>query len=257
MGIYDQSWCTTCGCSIKYGSSYCDEHNELVSYKYTFACDPDACDCLIELTTSDAFGFPANVTGITCPIGRTPNLLSVVPATILPITKKKEETMETMNLRDQIIQELELKYGNEIQELKNQIDNKSMTLNWIENDVETTKTYSESDVRALAYRDKSYQTKMNEYYLKESKLRNLLEEEYANSDEQETLAQIAEIFDVPLTKEIEVTAYIRVDMTVEIDMIDGEYDLENLITDNLYVDANGGEINVNGYEVTQVEEGTY
>ena len=67
----------------------------------------------------------------------------------------------------------------------------------------------------------------------------------------------SEIFDVPLTKEIEVTAWVRVDMTIEVDMADGDYDLENLVTENLYVDANSSEINVSGYDVERVEEGAY
>ena len=160
-------------------------------------------------------------------------LMSVVDATIDPITEKKEEEMIT------------------------ETPVQTMTLNWIENDVETTKTYSESDVRALAYRDKSYETKMNEYYRKESQLRNLLEEVYADSDEQETLAQIAEIFDVPLTKEIEVTAWIRVDMTIEVDIKDGEYDIEDFVSSNLTVDSYSGEISVNNHEIERIEEGAY
>ncbi len=94
-------------------------------------------------------------------------------------------------------------------------------------------------------------------YYKESKLRNLLEEVYADSEEQETLAQIAEIFDVPLTKEIEVTAWIRVDMTIEVDMADGDYDIEDFVSSNLTVDSYSGEISVNNHEIERVEEGAY
>ena len=67
--------------------------NELVSSKYTFACDPDECDCLIEVTSSDGFGFPSGVVEITCPCGRKPNLLSVQHATIQPTNERN--TMET------------------------------------------------------------------------------------------------------------------------------------------------------------------
>ena len=68
--------------------------NELVSSKYTFVCDPDECDSLIELTSSDGFGFPSGVTQLTCPCGRKTTLLSVEHATLTPTTTK-EETMET------------------------------------------------------------------------------------------------------------------------------------------------------------------
>ena len=69
--------------------------NELISSKYTFVCDPDECDCLIELTSSDGFGFPSGVTKLTCPCGKETTLLSVEHATIAPSNQTKEEKMET------------------------------------------------------------------------------------------------------------------------------------------------------------------
>lgn len=68
--------------------------NELVSSVYTFVCDPDECDCLIQLTSSDGFGFPSGVTELTCPCGRKTTLLSVKHATITPTTTE-EVKMET------------------------------------------------------------------------------------------------------------------------------------------------------------------
>ena len=67
---------------------------QLVSSKYTFVCDPNECDSLIELTSSDGFGFPSGVTELTCPCGRKTTLLSVEHATIQPTNQTKEETME-------------------------------------------------------------------------------------------------------------------------------------------------------------------
>ncbi len=68
--------------------------NEIISSKYTFVCDPDECDCLIELTSSDGFGFPSGVTELTCPCGRKTTLVSVEHATITPTTTE-EDKMET------------------------------------------------------------------------------------------------------------------------------------------------------------------
>jgi hypothetical protein len=68
---------------------------DLVSSKYTFVCDPDECDTLIELTSSDGFGFPSGVTRITCPCGRETTLLSVEHATLPTTNQTKEEKMET------------------------------------------------------------------------------------------------------------------------------------------------------------------
>jgi hypothetical protein len=67
----------------------------LISSKYTFICDPNECDSLIELTSSDGFGFPSGVTELTCPCGRKTTLLSVEHATIQP-TETKGNQMETL-----------------------------------------------------------------------------------------------------------------------------------------------------------------
>ena len=71
--------------------------NELISSKYTFVCDPDECDCLIELTSSDGFGFPSGVTELTCPCGRKTTLLSVEHATIAPTTTEEVKMETTTN----------------------------------------------------------------------------------------------------------------------------------------------------------------
>ena len=210
--------------------------------KYTYACDPNECDSLIEFTCKDDFGFTSgSVTNITCPCGRNPNLLSVEPATILPITEKKEETMETAIL--------------------NYNPNLLVTYKKIDGDEVSYPTEKVVDIEyALDQSRRNYKNlteKQNVWFRKESQLRTLLEEVYADSSEQDVLAQIAEIFDVPLTKEIEVTAYVRVDLTIEVDMADGDYDIESLVSDNLNVDSYGGEISVTNFDIERVEEGAY
>jgi len=60
--------------------------------KYSFTCDPDECDTLIEVTC-DNYGFPSGVMQITCPCGRKLQVLSVEDATITPSTTTKEEPM--------------------------------------------------------------------------------------------------------------------------------------------------------------------
>jgi len=199
--------------------------------KHTYVCA--ICDALVEMTTKEA----DEINDDNCPVCqiRSMNLLSVLDATIYPTQKKEEQTMETTT------------------ETLPQV----MKLDWVENDVTTTKEYTESDVRHMVWQNKNLSSKQNEWYRKESQLRTLLEEVYADSNEQETLAQIAEIFDVPLTKEIEVTAWVRVDMTIEVDMADGDYDIESLVADNLTVDSYGSEIQVTNHEVERVEEGAY
>ena len=196
-------------------------------YKYSYVCS--ICDALIEITNK------TNIYKKQVCCDNEAIWLSVVDATIVPTTKKEEQTMETTT----------------------ETPAQTMILNWIENDVERTETYSESDIRAMYWNNKNLAQKQNEYYRKESQLRTLLEEVYADSDEQDTLSQIAEIFDVSLTKEIEATAWIRVDMVIEVDMADGDYDIEDMVRNNLTIDSFGSNISVNDYDVERVEEGAY
>jgi hypothetical protein len=202
--------------------------------KYTFICDPDECDTLIEVTCRD-FGFPNGVTELKCPCGKMMTYVSVLDATIDPTTKKEETNMDTLT----------------------ETPAQTMTLDWVENDITTTKTYTENDIRAMYWNNKNLAQKQNEWYKKESQLRTLLHDVYNDSEDKETLEQIADIFDVPLTKEIEATAWVRVDMTIEVDMREGDYDIEDLVRNNLTIDSYGSEISVNDFDVERVEEGSY
>ena len=38
--------------------------------RYTFVCDPEECDALVEFTVRDGFGFPLGVVEMKCPCGR-------------------------------------------------------------------------------------------------------------------------------------------------------------------------------------------
>jgi hypothetical protein len=201
--------------------------------KYTFVCDPEECDTLAEYTIKDTYGWPNGVIKVTCPCGRNMQYLSVDNATILPITEQKEVEMETITPAPQV-----------------------MTLDWVENDVTTTKSYTESDIRHMVWVNKNLTNKQNEWYRKESQLRTLLEEVYADSEDQDVLSQIADIFDVPLTKEVEVTVWVRVDATVEVELGESP-DPEDIINNQLTIDAYGSEVSVNGHEIERVEEGAY
>ena len=201
--------------------------------KYTWVCTGD-CDALIEYTIKDGYGWPAGVMDLTCRCNSNCTLLSVEDATIQPSNQTKEEQMETTTPQ-------------------------VMTLDWVENDVVTTKTYTESDIRHIVWQNKNLTTKQNEWFKKESQLRTYIHEAFENSDDQESLTDIAEMFDIPLTKEIEVTVYVRVDATVEVELTGGDaFDaVEQFVQDNLTVDSYGSEMSVNNFEVERVEEGAY
>ena len=44
--------------------------------KYTFVCDPDECDALLQFTARDGYGFPLGVVQMKCPCGRMMNYIS-------------------------------------------------------------------------------------------------------------------------------------------------------------------------------------
>jgi hypothetical protein len=48
--------------------------------KYTFVCDPDECDALLEFTARDGYGFPNGVVRMHCPCGREMQYISVEEA---------------------------------------------------------------------------------------------------------------------------------------------------------------------------------
>ena len=201
--------------------------------KYTWIC-PGDCDALIEYTFKDGYGWPNGVMDLTCRCGTACILLSVVDATIPSTTTTKEETMETTTPQ-------------------------VMTLDWVENDVVTNKTYTESDVRHMVWQLKNLTTKQNEWYRKESQLRTFIHDNFENSEDQESLTEIAEMFDIPLTKEIEVTVWVRVDATVEVELGDGAgFDaVEEFIAQNLTIDSYGSELSVNNWDIDRCEEGAY
>jgi hypothetical protein len=133
----------------------------------------------------------------------------------------------------------------------------TMELEWVEGNDLVKKTYTESDVRHMVWQLKNLTEKQASWYKKESQLRTLLEEVYADSEDQESLGQVAEIFDVPLTKEVEFTAWVRVDVTVEVELGGDTDSIEDFISQNLTVDSFDSLMQVNNHEVDRVEEGAY
>jgi hypothetical protein len=59
--------------------------------KYTFVCDPDECDALVQFTARDGFGFPLGIVEMKCPCGRMLNYIGYEDATVediqTPVTK--------------------------------------------------------------------------------------------------------------------------------------------------------------------------
>ena len=218
--------------------------NELISSKYTFACDPDECDCLIELTSSDGFGFPSGVMEITCPCGRKPTLLSVEHATIQPTETKGNTMEETTTIGSDAFHTPAVEY------------NPNLLVTYKVLHGYSDPEYTTSKVASLEWDLHNGRQSQKTVSLLQSKIntvKDIILEAYEMSDDQETLQSIAEALGIELTREIQFTATVEVSGTVTLNLLE-DYDLESEITDCLYVDANNGNITIDEQEVCHVRE---
>jgi hypothetical protein len=217
--------------------------NELVSSKYTFVCDPDECDSLIELTSSDGFGFPSGVTELTCPCGRKTTLLSVEHATIAPSTQTKEETMESTTTTTPVPDTYNSNLLVTYKVIRGYSDaeyatDKVASLEWdLHNGRQSQKTVGVLNGKIDAAKE-------------------IICEAYADSQDQDTLREIAEALGIELIKEVEWTASIEVSGTYSYNILENDYDLdlESEITDAIFAESNNGNIEIGDQEVCNVRE---
>jgi hypothetical protein len=213
--------------------------NELISSKYTFVCDPDECDSLIELTSSDGFGFPSGVTKLTCPCGRDTTLVSVEHATIQP-TQTKEETMEetttAVTVPDTYNPNLLVTY--------------KVIRGYSDAEYATDKVTS---IEWDLHNARQAQKRVGIFEDKVKTVKDIIAEAYADSQDQDTLRAIAEALDISLTRSVEWTATIEVSGTMELDLLE-DYDIEDEIADAIYADSHNGNIEVTEQEVCHVRE---
>ena len=211
--------------------------NELISSKYTFVCDPDECDSLIELTSSDGFGFPSGVTELTCPCGRKTTLLSVEHATLQP-TQTKEEQMETT------ITTVPESYNS------NLLVTYKVIRGYSDAEYATDKVAS---IEWDLHNGRQAQKQNGLYQSKIDSVKSIIINSFPDSDDQDTLTEIAEALGIELTKEITWEATIHVSGTMQVSLTD-DYDFESELNDNLFVDSQHGDIEIGDYEVANVQE---
>ena len=86
-------------------------------------------------------------------------------------------------------------------------------------------------------------------------VKDIILEAYADSQDQDTLREIAEALDIELTKTVQFTASVEVTGTIEVNLLDPyDYDIEDEVTDALFADSNNGNIEVVDQEVCNVRE---
>jgi hypothetical protein len=219
--------------------------NELISSKYTFVCDPNECDCLIELTSSDGFGFPSGVTELTCPCGRKTTLVSVEHATIQPTETEGNKMEDTV-------------YGATVTPVVPDTYNPNLLVTYKVIRGYSDPEYATEKVASLEWDLHNGRERQKENSLLHSKIdavKEIISEAYADSQDQDTLRAIAEALNIELTKTIEFTATIEVTGTIDIDLLsEWDNDFDSEIEENLYVDSQAGNIEISEQYVTNVRE---
>ena len=102
---------------------------------------------------------------------------------------------------------------------------------------------------------REYSKRVTTFNNKIDTVKEIISEAYPDSEDQDTLRAIAEALDIELTRTVEFTATVEVTGTVEIDLL-ANYgtDVESEVTENLYVEAQSGNIEIDEQYVTNVRE---
>jgi len=213
--------------------------------KYTWVCTSD-CDALIEYTFKDGYGWPNGVMDLTCRCGTDCTLLSVEDATIpytdTPLTKGNEmETTETTvtTVPDTYNPNLLVTY--------------KVIRGYSDAEYATDKVTSiEWDLHNARQAQKTNGVLNG----KIDAVKEIICEAYADSQDQDTLREIAEALSIELIKEVEWTASIEVSGTYSYNILENDYDLdlESEITDAIFAESNNGNIEIGDQEVCNVRE---
>jgi hypothetical protein len=208
--------------------------------KYTFVCDPEQCDTLIEVTC-DNYGFPLGVMQITCPCGRKLDILSVADATINKPTTEGNP-METTSTDNPVSPAVEYN--------PNQLVTYKIIHGYSDPEFATAKVTS---IEWDLHNARQAQKHNGVYTSQIDSVKDIIVEAYAESGDQETLRTIAETLNIELTRTVEWSATIEVSGTMDVDLLE-DVDIEQEIYDNLYVDSNNGNIEIGDTEVCNARE---
>lgn len=214
--------------------------------KYTWVCTSD-CDALIEYTFKDGYGWPNGVMDLTCRCGTACTLLSVEDATI-PYTDSplptKEDNMETTETTVTTVPE---SYNS------NLLVTYKVIRGYSDAEYATDKVTS---IEWDLHNGRQAQKRVSVLNDKISAVKEIICEAYADSQDQDTLREIAEALDIELIKEVEWTASIEVSGTYSYNILENDYDLdlESEITDAIFAESNNGNIEIGDQEVCNVRE---
>jgi len=163
-------------------------------------------------------------------------LMSVVDVTIDPTTKKVDKMLDTP------LTPAETYNPNALVTYKKIVDGQAEYV--------TIKT-TELDWAMNRARQDEKQV-LNDYE-KAVALEDIIKENYLESGDQGTLLQIAELFNIALTKDVEFVATIEISGTVTVDLTD-EDALQTLLENSINVSSYDGDLDVSDYVLINYEE---
>ena len=213
--------------SVAYGNILRMNDKTETWYKWDYVC-PN-CDANIEMTAKPD-GHSHDSYCLKCAGDLV--LMSVVDVTIYPTTK--EDKMETTT-----------EYN----------PNLLVTYKKIENGETTYPTDKVTDIEWSLNNYRLVNQKNIEQNIKINKLENVLISYAQDADEEtlELITEIANIFDISLTKEIEVTGTISFSATITVPLTE-DYDIESICQEVISVTSYDGDTDVNDYSVDDVRE---
>ena len=189
--------------------------------KYTFICDPEGCDALAEYTVKDTYVLNKNVTNVTCLCGQTLSLLSVVDATIPSINQPAQHEENKMDTIAELYNPHLLVTYKKVAgtyaapEAPEYVTEKVTDLEWT------------LDQARKSIADRTLFE--NQRFLVD----NIINSSYEDSEDKDTLREIAKALDISLTKEVSWTATVTISGTVDVDLTDEYFDLNFHVSDEI------------------------
>jgi hypothetical protein len=209
------------------------------STKHTFVCDPDECDTLVEITTSDKFGFPSGWIHNTCPCGRQ---MSLISSTIENNpTIERQQPMESTTT---------------VPETYNA--NLLVTYKKIENGETSFPVIKVNDLEWTLEQARRTDTRANNLQSTINKITDCLTEDHwfnPNTELSDVLQELCDIIGHNPVKTVEWEASITVRGEIEVPLAEWEdFDMDSHISENLTIDSYDGNTTIDTYDVDYVTE---
>ena len=209
--------------------------------KYTFVCDPNECDALLEFTSRDGFDFPNGVVQITCPCGRQMQYISAN----IEQQQKEEAPMETTEMG---LASNETFYN----------PNALTVYKVIENGETTYPAIKTVQLEMEMHDKKRLQSKVNDLQSKINRITDNMTEDYwynPNTDISTVLEDLCEILEYNPVKSLDFVATVRINGSIEISIADAvDFDLETHVFEALSIDTNTGTVDIHDWDVDQIDE---